>query len=63
VLFSTLLLPGFLQMALFYFLSPRMLRSVPYGLQVRWLTDVKPHPAPLPSPLPSPPDGGGAHVA
>lgn len=35
VLFSVLLLPGFLQMVVFYFVSPRVLRSIPYGLQVR----------------------------
>ena len=34
VLFATLLLPGFLQMVAFYFFSPRLLRSVPYGDKV-----------------------------
>ena len=35
VLFAVLLLPGFMQMVAFYFFSPRMLRSIPYGLLVR----------------------------
>lgn len=35
VLFAVLLLPGFMQMMAFYFFSPRMLRSIPYGLLVR----------------------------
>lgn len=27
-------MPGFAQMIVFYFFSPRMLRSVPYGVEV-----------------------------
>lgn len=34
VAFAALLMPGFAQMIVFYFFSPRMLRSVPYGLEV-----------------------------
>lgn len=47
VLFATLLLPGFAQMVLFYFFSPRMLRSIAYGSKVTdwvapWLTCSRP---------------------
>jgi hypothetical protein len=50
VLFAVLLLPGFAQMIAFYFLSPRLLRSVPYGLKVRQHASLLPlssflHPA------------------
>ncbi|PSC67534.1 putative isoprenylcysteine alpha-carbonyl methylesterase ICMEL1 [Micractinium conductrix] len=40
VAFSTLLMPGFIQMVVFYFLSPRVLRSVPYGLEARNRLDI-----------------------
>ncbi|PRW45116.1 putative isoprenylcysteine alpha-carbonyl methylesterase ICMEL1 [Chlorella sorokiniana] len=40
VLFAVLLLPGFAQMAAFYFFSPRMLRSIPYGVLPRNRLDV-----------------------
>jgi prenylcysteine alpha-carboxyl methylesterase len=33
--FAALLAPGFAQMAAFYFLSPRLLRSVEYGPRPR----------------------------
>lgn len=40
LLFTLLLLPGFFQMILFYFFSPRLLRSVPYGAQPRNRLDI-----------------------
>jgi len=41
VLFAVLLLPGFAQMAAFYFFSPRMLRSIPYGLLVSRIASAR----------------------
>jgi prenylcysteine alpha-carboxyl methylesterase len=40
LLYSLLLLPGFSQMLLFYFFSPRVIRSVPYGPKPRQRADV-----------------------
>ncbi|KAL4424612.1 hypothetical protein ABPG77_002230 [Micractinium sp. CCAP 211/92] len=40
VAFAVLLMPGFAQMIVFYFFSPRMLRSVPYGLEARNRLDI-----------------------
>lgn len=40
VLFALILMPGFLQMVVFYFFAPRMLRSVPYGVESRNVMDI-----------------------
>ena len=40
VVFAVLLLPGFSQMIVFYFFSPRLLRSIPYGSKPRNRLDV-----------------------
>lgn len=40
VAFAVLLLPGFSQMIVFYFFSPRLLRSIPYGSKSRNRLDV-----------------------
>lgn len=38
--FTILLFPGFFQMTMFYFFSPRVLRSIPYGTKPRNRLDV-----------------------
>lgn len=40
VLFAAILMPAFLQMMVFYFLSPRLLRSIPYGIESRNMLDI-----------------------
>lgn len=40
VLYATLLLPGFIQMIAFYFFSPSVQRSVPYGRKPRQRLDI-----------------------
>lgn len=40
VAFAAILLPGFAQMIVFYYFSPRVLRSIPYGVQARNRLDV-----------------------
>lgn len=40
VLFATFLMPGFMQMIIFYFTSPRVSRSVPYGRKQRQRLDL-----------------------
>ncbi|CAL8465640.1 g5176 [Coccomyxa elongata] len=45
ILYATLLLPGFIQMAVFYFFSPRVTRSVMYGTAARNRLDIYRPPA------------------
>ncbi|CAL5224096.1 g6725 [Coccomyxa viridis] len=40
IVYSVLLLPGFIQMGIFYFLSPRVTRSLVYGLAARNRLDL-----------------------
>jgi|Transcript_9702 prenylcysteine alpha-carboxyl methylesterase len=40
LLFAAFLMPGFSQMMLFYFFSPRVIRSVPYGVESRNALDI-----------------------
>jgi prenylcysteine alpha-carboxyl methylesterase len=40
LMFAALLMPGFSQMILFYYFSPRVIRSVPYGTQSRNVLDI-----------------------
>lgn len=40
VLFASFLLPGFSQMIFFYYFSPRVIRSVPYGTKPRNVMDI-----------------------
>ncbi|MEW5309110.1 MAG: hypothetical protein WDW38_001019 [Sanguina aurantia] len=50
VLYATLLLPGFLQIVAYYFTSPRVIRSIPYGRMPRQRLDVYYPPGLLASP-------------
>ncbi|CAK0731873.1 hypothetical protein CVIRNUC_000054 [Coccomyxa viridis] len=45
ILYSVLLLPGFIQMGIFYFVSPRVTRSLAYGLAARNRLDMYRPPA------------------
>ena len=40
LLFALFLMPGFSQMMIFYYFSPRVIRSVPYGIQSRNVLDI-----------------------
>lgn len=40
LLFAAFLMPGFSQMIMFYFFSPRVIRSVPYGIESRNALDI-----------------------
>jgi prenylcysteine alpha-carboxyl methylesterase len=40
VMFAGFLMPGFSQMIAFYYFSPRVIRSVPYGTNPRNVLDI-----------------------